>query len=294
MTEAELNAAITAFRQETEDMIPAVMLQYYFNGGTPNYTPYTDTAQALAVIGANYKPYMMVNVGGVDHWFTPLGALVPYLGSISLVDKSVTMDKLADLAALSLIGNATGAAATPQAITIAALRALLNIPAVVDISDKVDKVSGKELILTTDIAKIHQKFATDELAYLTAEFAKKENSVVGSRLITETEATALSSIVLPQRLTLPASAEVSGRITGATKPEGWSIAAIDGTDLLITHTLTGRKIVAVNVFTTDSGVDRWLPSGSTAYSGFTGTATTVTIEGLTSIDLPLRIELIFS
>lgn len=187
-----------------------------------------------------------------------------------------------------------------------------------DISDKVDKIPGKGLstedFTTVLKALLNAQSGTntgDEtqatiLTKLgkTALYSQEEtdlllndkvDAVAGSRLITEDEAKLLDGTVTVKRLTLPASDEVSGRITGATLDTGiTSIAAVDGTDLLITHTLTGRKIVAINVFSTDTGVDRWLPSGSIGYAGFTGDATTVTIEGLTNIDLPLRIELIFS
>lgn len=281
MTEAELNAAITAFRLETEDLIPAVNLKYYFNGGLPNYRPYTDTAEALSVIGANWKPYMAVNVDGVDYWFLPDGSLVNKTGSLSLLDESVTLAKMADIAGLSVIGNPTKDAGTPQVILISALKTLLGIiDHTTDISGKVDKITGSSLITDTLKSFIHAPGSDNQdLTAINSAISELYN-LIG---------------VPPQRLLLPASYEVSGRITGATLDTGiTSIAAVDGTDLKITHTLTGRKIVAVNVFSTNTGVDRWLPSGSIGYAGFTGDATTVTIEGLTNIDLPLRIELIFS
>jgi len=231
---------------------------------------------------------MLVNVDGIDYWFLPDGSLVAYVGSISLANKAVTMAKLADLAALSVIGNPTGSTGTPQSITIAALKTLLGITDSGTISSgldsKVDKATGYSLIQDTLREAI--------ISYLIAD--SKVEAITDHSLVLNSEITKLSNLIPPQSLLLPASASVSGRISGATIPLGWVIAADSSVNLLVTHTLTGRKIAAVNVFEIDGSNERLSVPFMTAYSGVLSNGLTVLIEGLNPSPLALRIELIFA
>ena len=69
----------------------------YFDPSTD--APYLTTADVLAKIGANERVnYLKVNIAGVDYWLLPDGSLVQYIGSLSLVDGSVTLVKMANVA----------------------------------------------------------------------------------------------------------------------------------------------------------------------------------------------------
>lgn len=290
MTEEQLNAAIAAFRAETEDIIPAVILQWYFNGGTPNYTPYTNTAQALSVIGTNWKPYMMVNVDGVDYWFLPDGSLVPYVESISLTNKSVTMEKIADLAALSVVGNPTGSAATPQAITFAALKILLGIVDYTNaLNGKVDKVAGKVLITESLISKIHDPHSDDQDL---------------SGIITDitTIYALIESLSPPYKIVLPSADTVAGRLVGLTEgvnyPTGWVLTA-DDKDLIVTHGLD-REVKEVTIWSKNTleSIKR-KEIGNAAYSGLYypiggSTIDSVVIESLARVNSEITIYISFS
>jgi hypothetical protein len=97
---------------------------------------------------------------------------------------------------------------------------------------------------------------------------------------------------------LTAQTTVAARVVAATEttdyPTGWTLAANSTTNLLITHTLTGRKIAAVNVFEIDGSDERLLVPFDAAYSGILVNGATVLIEGLAPTILAIRIELIFA
>lgn len=96
-------------------------------------------------------------------------------------------------------------------------------------------------------------------------------------------------------ITLPASSSVAGRIAGAVEttdyPTGWTLSADSGVNLLVTHTLTGRKVSGVNVFEIDGANERLLPPFSEAYSGILVNGLTVKIEGLAPTLLAIRVEI---
>jgi hypothetical protein len=119
--------------------------------------------------------------------------------------------------------------------------------------------------------------------------------VGGSSLIEDTEKTRLSLIKQSvYEILLPASGSVAGRISGATKPTDWTIAASGAYNLLITHNLTGRKLASVNIFEIDVANERLCAPFQTAFAGVLCNGLTVLIEGLNPSPLALRIELIFS
>jgi hypothetical protein len=96
---------------------------------------------------------------------------------------------------------------------------------------------------------------------------------------------------------LNASSDVATRLVGLVEgtdyPTGWTLAASSGSNLLITHTLTDRKIVDVNVWEIDGANERLAKPFSDGYSGILGNGLTVLIEGLDTLAVDLRIELIF-
>lgn len=123
--------------------------------------------------------------------------------------------------------------------------------------------------------------------------------VSGKSLIADTEIARL--LTLKQNiytLTLNASSDVATRLVGLIEgtdyPTGWTLAASSSVDLLVTHTLTGRKIVDVKVYEIDGTEERLAKPFSDAYSGILGDGLTVLIEGLDTLAVDLRIELIFN
>ena len=99
-------------------------------------------------------------------------------------------------------------------------------------------------------------------------------------------------------ITLPASGTVAGRVAAAVEttnyPTGWTLAASSGISLLITHTLTGRRLSNINVFEEPSG--RLSVPFYTAFSGILNPpdTDTILIEGLNPTPDALRIELVFN
>jgi hypothetical protein len=95
-----------------------------------------------------------------------------------------------------------------------------------------------------------------------------------------------------------ASGSVAARVAGATEttdyPTGWTLAANATVNLLVTHTLTGRKLSSVNIFEIDGANERLLKPFESAFSGVLCNGLTVLIEGLAPVALALRIELIFN
>jgi hypothetical protein len=93
---------------------------------------------------------------------------------------------------------------------------------------------------------------------------------------------------------LGAYSTVAARVAGTvTKPTGWTLAASSTVNLLVTHTLTGRKLAGCNIFEIDGSNERLLAPFSSAYTGILCNGLTVLIEGLAPTTLAIRIELLF-
>ena len=263
---------------------------YYLNGDVA----WADEAAVLAGIPEDKRSiYQMVNIAGVDYWFTgdPL-TLTPYVEGLSIGDGTITLAKLANITGISVLGRSTATTGVPQVISIADLSTLLSIPDAVAIAAaialKVTAVEGYSLVSNSAIALIHAAHSDDQ--DLSGLVVKAD----GYSLILDTEITRLSTVIGPQQILLSASSDVATRISGgATIPSGWSVAADSGVNLLITHTLTGRKIVDVKVFEIDGDNERMIKPFEDAYSGILANGLTVKLEGLDTVALPLRIELIF-
>ena len=105
---------------------------------------------------------------------------------------------------------------------------------------------------------------------------------------------------VPYKILLSASADVATRISGGCDISlngdaitDWTITADSVYNLLITHTLAGRKIAFVNVFEIDGANERMIKPFEDAYAGIVSNGLAIKIEGLDTVALPLRIELIF-
>lgn len=96
-------------------------------------------------------------------------------------------------------------------------------------------------------------------------------------------------------INLGAYSSVAARVAAATEttdyPTGWVLAANSTVNLLITHTLTGRKVSGVNVWEIDGANERLLTPFSSAYSGVLVNGLTCLIEGLAPTLLAIRIEI---
>ena len=286
----DLSEQIKEFRREAEDLIKAVVLQYYFdNSEVLNpYAPYDDLQDALANIGANWRPYMTVNVAGVEYWFLPAGSLVNKVGSLSLVDGSVTLAKMANVASGTVFYRKTAGSGIPEVQTLATLAADLGITDIANILNTfVLKQTGYALVSLTDIAKIHEP--TSDNQDLSGLVEKQE----GYRLASEEELAAARQTVYT--IKLPAGATIAQRLLGAvTVPTGWVLTVdTNPADLKITHQLN-RQIAAVSVFSVD-GVSERLRLGNAAYSGILATSPEIlVIEALATIETDIVIHLIFA
>lgn len=132
--------------------------------------------------------------------------------------------------------------------------------------------------------------------WVTSGFVAK---VTGKSLIDDSEITRLSSVKQNvYTIYLNASSDVATRLSGLVEgtdyPTGWTLSADSAVNLLITHTLTGRKLASVNIFETDGSNERLAKPFSDAYSGVLNGSTTVLIEGLDTLAVDLRIELFFN
>ena len=291
----------------------------YMNNGVP----YASTAEVLSTLPLISRAlYLPVNVSGVDYWFYPdLLTLAPVVGTLSLVDGSVTLVKMANLPAGTVIANLTAGSAVPTAVTLAALATALGVQGYIDTSLFVLKAAGYSLISAVDLTSLHNQSGTntgDEtnatiLAKLGITIISGENTgdqdlslyvlkVTGKDLSTNDyttiEKNKLAIIYPIIRITMPAASSIAGRLAGMVAgtdyPLGWTLTASGSTDLLITHTLTGLKIATVTVYEIDTPGDRLLAPFSTAYTGVLGNTGTVLIEGLAPSLLALRMELTFN
>lgn len=97
---------------------------------------------------------------------------------------------------------------------------------------------------------------------------------------------------------LSAQSSVAARVAAAIEttdyPTGWILAAQSSVNLLVTHTLTGRKLSNINVYEIDGANERLLKPFESAFSGVVCNGLTVLIEGLAPTLLAIRIELIFN
>ena len=270
-----------------QEWIEALSLRtyYYLNGDVA----WVDQAEVLAGIPeAEREQYMLVNIAGIEYWFdgSPL-ALVQVAPTQSIADGSITLAKLANIAGISVLGRSTATTGVPEVITLAALKLLLEVPATPDLTGKVDKATGYSLVADTEIAKIHAAGSDDQ------DLSGLVVKVTGSSLIADTEKTRLAGLIEPQIIVLSAAADIPGKISGATVPSGWSLAADGDYNLVITHTLTGKQLSGIIMKETSGTVKRVCIPFEEAYSGITEEGLNITIEGLNTTSLVLTLILTF-
>ena len=111
--------------------------------------------------------------------------------------------------------------------------------------------------------------------------------------ITSSQITDLSSeIPIPiQEMTLPAATDVAGRISGATLPAGWSIAA-SGTDLVVTHNLS-RRVKDVKIWVVTGTEEQQLRNIASDNGLVTPDANTLKIVSLGTINKVLKVYIEF-
>lgn len=260
-----------------------------------NGVPYESQADVLASVAvADRKQYLTFNIAGTEYWMLPdLVTLVPKVGTLALEDGSVTLAKMAPVNSGTVFYRKTAGAGPPEVQTLATLKTDLGLDGLntgdQDLSVYVLKEAGKNLFPDSLLPFIHEPHSDDQDL---SNYVEKE---AGSRLITADEIAKLASLkVMPYRISLPASSDVATRVAGAVEgidyPTGWVLAASAGYNISITHGL-GRKVAFVKVFEIDGGVERLAKDFFDAYSGLTGTDNAVIIEGLSTLAVPLRIEL---
>ena len=101
---------------------------YYLNDGVP----YIDQADVLANFPYSERSqYDTVNIAGVEYQFqADKITLVVKFGAVTLLDGAVTLSKMADMPASTLLYNRLGISSPPQYVTLAQLKTDLNIPAI--------------------------------------------------------------------------------------------------------------------------------------------------------------------
>jgi hypothetical protein len=291
---SELDLKIENFRKEAEDLIKAVVLQYYFDNSEVSnpYAPYDDVQDALDNIGTNWRPYMTVNVNGTEMWFLPNGDLVDKISSVAIEAGSVSLDKLANVNSGTVFYRKTAGSGPPEVQTLATLAADLGITNIGAILDTfVIKETGKSLVLDALIALIHAPESDNQ--DLSGYVEKQE----GYRLISEDEVAGITRSTYT--ITLPDSYSVSGRcaatVEGEDYPTGWLVdAQWNPIDLRIVHNL-GKRIASVTVFYSIDGTEERQLFGNAAYSGITApNMNMLVIEALSTIQTRIIIHLTFA
>src|ERR1035437_554628 len=255
----------------------------YFNSSN---TPYATTDEVLAQIDVLERVIdLTVDVAGVEYWFHPdIYTLVGKADSLAISDISITNAKLVNVPTMTVKYRRTAGDGPPEDNTLAQLKTDLNIT-------KSDVGLGN----VDNTSDVNKPVSAATQTALNLKVDAVDGWGVTQNNFTNDDAAKLDSIIPPQQILLSASTDVATRISGgATKPDGWTLAASDGTNLLITHTLTGHKIAFVNVFEIDGTKETWLSfDKGTAGSGFSSDGMTVLISGLAPAGLAVRIELIF-
>ena len=87
---------------------------------------------------------------------------------------------------------------------------------------------------------------------------------------TDAAVAALDGEQTTYRIDLTAQSTVAARVAAATEttdyPTGWVLAANASVNLLVTHTLTGRKLSSINIFEIDGSNERLLKPFEAAFS----------------------------
>lgn len=186
--------------------------------------------------------------------------------------------------------------------------ALAGIPVGVRYSGQQINVAGVVHIFSTDLTTLTPlSVSTDQTAievpitdsgeFFEATEVESALQEIGSALEVLTEQSSVSK-QNPFTLLLAASSDVATRLVGLVEgtdyPTGWVLSVDSGVNLLITHTLTGRKCAFVNVWETNGSDEDLAEPFKTAYMQIKNNGITVKIVGLDTLAVALRIELIFN
>jgi hypothetical protein len=260
----------------------------YFNSSNQ---PYASIDEVLAQIAENERPdYLLVNVQGVDYWRLPNGSFVPKNEYLSIADKAISLVKMADMAALSVIGNSTNGATMPQYIAFSALKGFLGLSKSDIGLANVDNTSdaNKPISSATQTALDGKQGSLGFVPY---------NSSNPDGYITP--AALLAYYFLPPefRIILPSASTVAGRcVTPIELPTGWTVSAgVVDTDLVITHNLH-REMCLCSVMSVDPSTFEKanLPIGAN-YNNFKEDrySNTITIQGFATVEKTVIIHLFF-
>lgn len=288
MTDEQLQSLVAQFRKETEDLIEAVVYQWYFNDGQV----WASTTEVLNLITlGNRKAYRPINVDGTLYWFKPdLTTLEPIFGTTNLTVANGTV-----------FYRKSAGDGPPEVQPLSTLREDLNIPDVVDITteleNKVDKVDNYSLVANSLILKIHDKFAPDEAAVIKAIQDFLDTLVLTDNNYTDEEKAKLnSSIQNVYELKLGSSSDVSTRLAGLTEgidyPTGWALGiGASSKDLLITHGLN-RRCASISIFAI-TGAEEQLLMNTSAFNGIkTPDSNSIIIQSLATIAKELKIYIV--
>lgn len=99
---------------------------YYLNNGVP-YTSQQDVLDNFPI--ELREQFTTVNINGTEYWFlADKITLAPKVGVLSLVDKSVTLAKMADVNSGTIFYRKTAGSGVPELQTLATLKQDLGIP----------------------------------------------------------------------------------------------------------------------------------------------------------------------
>jgi len=164
---------------------------------------------------------------------------------------------------------------------------------IISIKEVVWDLTEQEILDILGKESLYSQAEVDALLLL------KVDKETGKSLIADTEITRLLGVKQNiYTLLLEASSDVATRLVGLIEgtdyPTGWTLAADSGVNLLVTHTLTGRKIVDVKVWEIDGSDETLAKPFSDGYAQIVGNGLTVNIVGLDTLAVALRVELIFN
>ena len=297
----------------------------YWNNGVA----YTSTAQVLSLIPTISRVlYLTVNVAGVEYWFYPdVLTLVQKVASLSLVDGSVTLAKMANVATSTVFYRKSAGSGLPEVQTLATLKADLGLTGTnsgdQSLTGYVTVVAGSTLLSAAQAALLSNQSGVNtgdetgatiktklgittlsgsntgdqDLSTLVVKVTGMGLSTNDYTTVEKTKLAGLNQTIFT--ITLPTganiAARIAGTIAGTNYPTGWTIAVSGGNpnDLLITHSL-GRVIADVKVYSV-SGTAITMLNFNGAYSAIVAPDTnSLLIQGLATIALPLVIQLIFA
>jgi len=297
----------------------------YWNNGVA----YTSTAQVLSLIPTISRVlYLTVNVAGVEYWFNPdVLTLVQKVASLSLVDGSVTLAKMANVATSTVFYRKSAGSGPPEVQTLATLKADLGLTGTNSgdqvLTGYVTVVAGSTLLSAAQAALLANQSGVNtgdetgatirtklgittlsgintgdqDLSTLVVKVTGMGLSTNDYTTVDKTKLAALNQTIFT--ITLPTganiAARIAGTIAGTNYPTGWTIAVSGGNpnDFLITHSLA-RVIADVKVYSV-SGTAITMLNFNGAYSAIVAPDTnSLLIQGLATIALPLVIQLIFA